>query len=96
MNRTRKVNASEPGPPCASGTPSKLAVSASPGVSDPSSSLLWMVPVAVWLPSVAPVGFESVTLKVSPESSTSSSTMGTEIVFAVSPGAKVTVPLVAV
>ena len=64
-------------------------------VSSPDSELK-MVPVASLFPSRAPDGSVSSSRNVSPLSSTVSSMIGTATVFTVSPGAKVSVPDVAV
>ena len=61
-----------------------------------SSSSFRMVPMAVPSAMVAPDGLERVTVKVSSASSTVSARMSTWIILEVSPGAKVTVPDVAV
>ena len=55
-----------------------------------------MVPVASASPSTAPVGLLRVSVTVSPLSSSVSSMIGTETVFAVSLGEKVNVPVVVV
>ena len=55
-----------------------------------------IVPVAVPSAIRAFDAFESVSVSVSPPSSCTSSRIGTETVVATSPGAKVSVPLVAV
>ena len=55
-----------------------------------------IVPVASPPQIRAPAAFESVSVSVSPVSSCASSSTGTFTVFAVSPGSKVSVPLVAV
>ena len=61
-----------------------------------SWSELLMVPVAVASAIRALTALESVSVMVSPGSSTASSSTGTETVFVVSPGSNVSVPLVAV
>ena len=55
-----------------------------------------MVPVASASPSTAPVGLLRVSVTVSPLSSSVSSMIGTETVFAVSLDEKVNVPVVVV
>ena len=60
------------------------------GVTGSSSSL--MVPVAVPVAMVAPVGLPRVTVKVSSGSSSVSSVVWTEMVFESSSAAKVSVP----
>ena len=64
-----------------------------PGRARPSSTI-WLVTVAV--PSVAPVGAERLTVSVSAPSKVASSAIATVIVCVVTPGAKVSVPLLAV
>ena len=59
-------------------------------------AVLVMVPVAVAVVMVAPVGLDSVTVKVSAVSTTVSRRTGTLICWEVTPGAKVRVPVVAV
>ena len=59
-------------------------------------SVFSMVPVATPSAITAPVAAESRSVSVSSPSSWASSSTGTETVFAVSPAAKVSVPLVAV
>ena len=61
-----------------------------------TGAVLVMVPVAVAPVMVAPVGLDSVTVKVSAVSTVVSARMGTLIFCAVTPGAKVRVPVVAV
>ena len=89
LNETRKLNVA-PAPPCSAGTSEKLAVSGS------VDSVFRIVPVAAASPSSAPEALLSVSVNVSPSSSTASSVIGTDTVFSVSPAAKVSVPLVAV
>ena len=60
------------------------------------ASSLVMVPVAVAVPSVAPLGLVSFTVKVSFGSTTASPVTATLTVCEVTPGAKVKVPEVAV
>ena len=62
------------------------------------ASVFAIVPVASasFSQALPPEGFESVSVKVSAPSSWASSSTGTETVFAVSPGAKVSVPVVRV
>ena len=55
-------------------------------------SSLRMVPVATARDSVAPVGFDSVTVKVSSGSTAVSPVTATVMVLEVSPAAKVSVP----
>ena len=55
-----------------------------------------MVPTASPSAMVIPDAFESLSVSVSSPSSMASSSTGTETVFAVTPAAKVSVPLVAV
>ena len=54
------------------------------------------VPVAVAVVMVAPEGLDSVTVKVSLASTAVSARMGTLICWEITPGAKVSVPVVAV
>ena len=61
-----------------------------------AGAVLVMVPVAVAPAMVAPVGLDSVTVKVSAASTAVSARMGTLICWEVTPGAKVRVPVVAV
>ena len=61
-----------------------------------ASSVLRMVPVAILSAISAPTALLSTISKVSPLSLTVSSMIGTEMVIDVSPGLKVSVPLVAV
>ena len=61
-----------------------------------ATAVLVMVPVAVAPVMVAPVGLDSVTVKVSAVSVAVSAAMGTVICCAVTPGAKDRVPDVAV
>ena len=58
--------------------------------------LMVAVAVAVAVVMVAPVGLDSVTMKVSAVSTAVSARMGTLIFCEVTPGAKVRVPVVAV
>jgi hypothetical protein len=57
-------------------------------------SLSVIVNVVFAEPSVAPVGLLKATLNVSGPSAYTSSTIGIEMVFELSPGAKVSVPMV--
>ena len=86
LNVSVKVNALDPS--CASGSPENDAVS---GTADPAS-MLRIVPVAVASAIAAPEAFESVSVKVSPSSSTSSSISRTGTVPAVRPAAIASVP----
>ena len=61
-----------------------------------AGSAFAIVPVATPSPSRAPVGLDSVNVKVSSPSSWLSSRIRTRTVFEVSPGRKVSVPEVAV
>ena len=60
------------------------------------ASVLLIVPVAEASPSLAPDGFDNVSVIVSAPSSWESSSTATSTVFAVSPAAKLSVPLSAV
>ena len=90
LNATWKLNALAPS--CAAGTPLNSAVSGSgSGV-----SVFRIVPVASASAIVAPEALLSVSVNVSPPSSSESLMIGTLIVFVVSPLPKVSVPLVLV
>ena len=73
-----------------------LATETPGGVTAGVVVVLLMVPVAVAVVMVAPVGLDSVTVKVSAVSTAVSARMGTLIFCEVTPGAKVRVPVVCV
>ena len=62
------------------------------GVGTVAESSLMIVPTAVLVPSVNPTGFESCTVSVSSDSTRTSPTTRTSMVFDVSPGLNVTEP----
>ena len=75
--------------PTVSSTPSSLAT-LTIGMKPVSS----IIPVAVPSTTSTSTGFDSVTVNVSSDSATPSSTIGIEIAPSVSPGARVSVPVV--